>query len=38
VPLDLAVGIVLGGLRIATRSVAAPAAAHATADIATWWL
>lgn len=38
VPLDLAVGLGLGGLRIATRSVAAPAAAHAVADLATWWL
>ena len=38
VPLDLAVGVVLGGLRLATRSVAAPAAAHAVADLATWWI
>jgi membrane protease YdiL (CAAX protease family) len=38
VPLDLAVGIGLGGLRLATGRVAAPAAAHATADLATWWL
>jgi len=38
VPLDLAVGLGLGGLRVATRSVAAPAAAHAVADLATWWL
>ena len=37
-PLDLAVGLVLGGLRVATRSIAAPAAAHAVADLATWWL
>jgi membrane protease YdiL (CAAX protease family) len=38
VPLDLAVGLALGGLRLATRTVAAPAAAHAVADLATWWL
>jgi membrane protease YdiL (CAAX protease family) len=38
VPLDLAVGLYLGGLRVATRSVAAPAAAHAVADLATWSL
>ncbi|MEO8273254.1 MAG: CPBP family intramembrane glutamic endopeptidase, partial [Chloroflexota bacterium] len=38
VPLDLAVGIALGGLRLATRGVVAPAAAHAVADLATWWL
>ena len=38
VPLDLAVGLALGGLRVATRSVVAPAAAHAVADLATWWL
>ena len=38
VPLDLAVGLVLGGLRVATGGFAAPAAAHAVADLATWWL
>ena len=38
VPLDLAVGLVLGGLRVATRGIAAPAVAHAAADLATWWL
>jgi len=38
VPLDLAVGLVLAGLRIVTRGLAAPAAAHAVADLATWWL
>jgi membrane protease YdiL (CAAX protease family) len=38
VPLDLAVGFVLGGLRLATGSFAAPAVAHALADLATWWL
>jgi len=38
VPLDLAVGLALGGLRIATGGVVAPAVAHAVADIATWWL
>jgi membrane protease YdiL (CAAX protease family) len=38
VPLDLGVGLALGGLRIATRGLAAPAMAHAVADLATWWL
>lgn len=38
VPLDLAVGVALGGLRIVTRGIAAPAIAHAVADLATWWL
>lgn len=38
VPLDLAVGLAFAGLRLATRGVVAPAAAHSTADLATWWL
>lgn len=38
VPLDLAVGLGFAGLRLATRGVAAPAAAHTVADLATWWL
>jgi membrane protease YdiL (CAAX protease family) len=38
VPLDLAVGIWLGGVRLAGGSVAAPVAAHIVADLATWWL
>ena len=38
VPLDLAAGLALGGLRVATGGVAAPAVAHAVADLATWWL
>jgi membrane protease YdiL (CAAX protease family) len=38
VPLDLAVGLAFGGLRLSTRTVVAPAVAHAVADIATWWL
>jgi membrane protease YdiL (CAAX protease family) len=38
VPLDLAVGLVLAGLRISTRGLLAPIAAHATADLASWWL
>jgi membrane protease YdiL (CAAX protease family) len=38
VPLDLAVGVWLGGLRLATGGVAAPATAHALADLAAWWL
>lgn len=38
VPLDLAVGLLLAGLRLGTGTVAAPVAAHAVADLATWWL
>jgi membrane protease YdiL (CAAX protease family) len=37
-PLDLLVGLVLGGLRLASGSVAAPALAHVLADWAGWWL
>jgi membrane protease YdiL (CAAX protease family) len=36
--LDLGVGLVLGGLRVATGGIAAPAAAHVIADLATQWL
>jgi len=38
VPLDLGVGLWLAGLRLATGGIAAPAMAHAVADLATWWL
>jgi len=38
VPLDLTVGLALGGLRLATGGVIAPTIAHAVADLATWWL
>lgn len=38
VPLDLGVGLWLGGLRLVSGSVVAPAIAHAVADLATWWL
>ena len=38
VPLDLAVGIWFAGLRLVSGRVAAPALAHALADLATWWL
>ena len=38
VPLDLAAGVWLGGLRLASGGAAAPAVAHAVADLATWWL
>jgi len=38
VPLDLAVGIWFAGLRLVSGRVAAPAIAHALADLATWWL
>jgi membrane protease YdiL (CAAX protease family) len=36
--LDLAVGVWLGTLRALSRSVTAPAVAHALADLAGWWL
>lgn len=38
VPLDVAVGVWLGVLRAVSGSVAAPALAHALADLAGWWL
>jgi membrane protease YdiL (CAAX protease family) len=38
VPLDLGVGLLLGGLRLVSGGVIAPAAAHVIADLATWWL
>jgi membrane protease YdiL (CAAX protease family) len=38
VPLDLGVGFVLVGLRLWSGGIAAPAAAHAIADLATWWM
>lgn len=38
VPLDLAVGLALGGLRLVTGGIGAPTLAHAVADLATWWL
>jgi membrane protease YdiL (CAAX protease family) len=38
VPLDLGVGVWLGGLRLATGGVAAPAMAHWLADLSTWWV
>ena len=38
VPLDLAVGLALGGLRLSAGTVLAPVIAHAVADLATWWL
>jgi membrane protease YdiL (CAAX protease family) len=37
-PLDIAVGVWLGGLRLAGGGITAPATAHAVADLATWWL
>ena len=38
VPLDLGVGLFLGGLRLLTGGTVAPAVAHAVADLATWWI
>jgi hypothetical protein len=32
------VGLGFAGLRLVTGGIAAPAAAHAVADLATWWL
>jgi len=37
-PLDLAVGLVLGGLRQATGTPAAPAVTHVGADLVGWFL
>ncbi|MEA2609712.1 MAG: Type prenyl endopeptidase Rce1-like [Chloroflexota bacterium] len=37
-PLDFGVGLWFAGLRLATGGIAAPAMAHAMADLATWWL
>ena len=37
-PLDLAVGLVLGTLRVLSGSWTAPAIAHVGADLAGWWL
>lgn len=37
-PLDLAVGLWLGGLRLLTGGATAPAVAHTLADLAGWWL
>ena len=37
-PLDFAVGLVLGGLRHATGTPAAPAVTHVLADVAGWFL
>jgi membrane protease YdiL (CAAX protease family) len=38
VPLDLAVGLLLGALRVTTGTWTAPAIAHAGADLVGWWL
>lgn len=38
VPLDLAVGVALGALRVLTGTWTAPAVAHAGADLVGWWL
>ncbi len=38
VPLDIGVGLFLGGLRLLSGGTAAPAVAHAVADLATWWI
>ena len=37
-PIDLAAGACLAGLRYLSGGVAAPAVAHLLADLATWWL
>jgi membrane protease YdiL (CAAX protease family) len=38
VPLDLAVGLALGAMRVLTGTWTAPAVAHAGADLVGWWL
>jgi membrane protease YdiL (CAAX protease family) len=38
VPLDLAAGVWLGGLRLRGGGAGAPMAAHALADLVSWWL
>jgi membrane protease YdiL (CAAX protease family) len=38
VPLDLAVGVVLGATRALAGTWTAPAIAHVGADLAGWWL
>ena len=38
VPVDLAAGVLLAGLRYLTGGTAAPTMAHLLADLATWWL
>jgi membrane protease YdiL (CAAX protease family) len=38
VPLDLAVGLVLGGLRVESGTAAAPAVTHIGADLVGWFL
>jgi membrane protease YdiL (CAAX protease family) len=38
VPLDLAVGVWLGGLRLRSGGAGAPALTHTLADVASWWL
>jgi len=38
IPLDLGVGVVLGGLRLLSGGVAAPAIAHVLADLAVLWM
>ena len=37
-PLDLAAGLLLGGLRLAAGGWGAPAVAHTLADLAGWWV
>jgi membrane protease YdiL (CAAX protease family) len=37
-PVDFGVGLCLGGLRLVSGGIAAPAAAHAAADLAAGWL
>jgi membrane protease YdiL (CAAX protease family) len=38
IPLDLAVGALLGGLRLWSGAATAPAIAHVAADLTGWWL
>jgi membrane protease YdiL (CAAX protease family) len=38
IPIDVAAGVWLAGLRMASGGILAPAIAHLLADLATWWL
>ncbi len=38
IPLDVAVGVWLGGLRLQSGGCGSPAVAHTLADLASWWL
>ena len=37
-PVDIAAGVWLAGLRLSSRGLVAPCTAHVLADLVTWWL